>query len=408
MYTMTSRERVLKALNFEPVDRVPRDLGGMASSSISAFAYPRLVEALGLKPRPVRCHDTHQMLALPEMDVLDALGCDVATVFWGVTNAFAEPQKWQDYSFNGRLNAQVRNRSQFKDMPDGSVIQPEYNIVMPLSSTVFNSEHSGQPLDLSDNLPKPDLAQVRKEQEALLPKDSEIKETIELCKRARNSTDKAIFYNGPVYTGIAITAPGGLAVWPMICLTEPNFVADYHGLMTEYVIKKIDLLLGEIAPYIDVIMMGSDDWGTQNSLFAPPRVFRDLFMPFLKQMNRRAQQVAPNVKRLLHSCGAIYDVIDYIIESGFQVLNPIQWPAGGHSYKEWKNKCRNRIAMWGGGINTQHTLPLGTIADIETEVRQIVACFSENSGYIFNSIHNLLSETPPEKIIAMYHAVERD
>jgi uroporphyrinogen decarboxylase len=273
------------------------------------------------------------MLALPEMDVLDALGCDVVSVFWGVTNAFDEPEKWHDYDFNGRLPAQVREPKQFQNMPDGSVSQPAYNIVMPRSSTVFNMEHSGQPLDLSADLPKPDLKQVAKEQQELLPKDKEIAETIELCKRVHNSTDKAVFYNGPIYTGIAITAPGGLAVWPMICLSEPQFVADYHGLMTEFAMKRMTLILREIAPYIDIAMMASDDWGTQNALFAPPRVFKELFLPYLQKMNSHAKQLAPNVKRFLHSCGAIYDVIDLIIESGFDILNPVQWPAGGRSYK---------------------------------------------------------------------------
>jgi uroporphyrinogen decarboxylase len=401
---MTSRQRVLKALNFEPVDRVPRDLGGMASTGISSFAYPKLVQALGLAPRRPRCHDTNQMLALPEMDVLDALGCDVVSVFWGVTNAFVEPQKWHNYDFNGRLPAMVREPKQFETKPDGTIVQPQWNISMAPTAVVFNQEHAGQPFDLSAELPKPDLTQVKKEQEETLPKDKDIREMVELCKRVRNTTDKAVFFNGPTYTGIAITSPGGCAVWPMVCLTEPQFVADYHGLMTEYAIKRIDLLLKEVAPYVDIAMMASDDWGTQNALFAPPRIFEELFLPYLKQINGHTKKVAPNVKRFLHSCGAIYDILDLVIASGFDVLNPIQWPAGGHSYKAWKDKCRNRIAMWGGGVNTQHTLPLGTLADIETEVRQVVACLSENSGFIFNGIHNLLAETPPEKIIAMYHA----
>jgi uroporphyrinogen decarboxylase len=112
---MTSRERVIHALNFKPVDRVPKDLGGMASTSISAFAYPKLVKALGLPQRRCRVHDTSSMLAMPDMDVLDALGCDVVIIWDCVTNAFDEPDKWEDYDFNGRLSARVCDRSIFKD-----------------------------------------------------------------------------------------------------------------------------------------------------------------------------------------------------------------------------------------------------------------------------------------------------
>jgi uroporphyrinogen decarboxylase len=125
----------------------------------------------------------------------------------------------------------------------------------------------------------------------------------------------------------------------MLCLTEPGYVADLHGLMTEFALKRIDLLLREIAPYIDIVMMASDDWGTQNSLIAPPYIFEQLFQPYLKKINQHAKKAAPNVKLFLHSCGAIYDILDMIIESGFDVLNPIQWPAGTHSFRDWKDKC---------------------------------------------------------------------
>jgi len=400
--SMTSRERVLKALNFEQVDRLPRDLGGMASTGISAFAYPALVEALGLPPRLPRIHDSYQMLALPEMDVLEALGCDVVTVFWGATNAFDEPTKWHRYDFNGRLPAMVRDIKQFVNLPDGSISQPHLNCIMGLTAVVFNEEHAGQLFDISADLPKPDLKIVKKEQQESLPKDRDIKEMVELCRRVRNSTDKAVFFNGPVNTGIAIASPGGCAVWPMVCLTEPQFVAEYHGLMTEYAVKRLDLLLKEIAPYIDILMTASDDWGTQNALFAPPRIFEELFLPYLKKFNGHIKKVAPNVKRFLHSCGAIYDIIDLIIDSGFDVLNPIQWSAGGRSYKQWKDKCRGRIAMWGGGVNSQETLPFGTVQDVKREVAEVTAYLAKDSGFVFNSIHNLLAETKPEKIIAMY------
>jgi uroporphyrinogen decarboxylase len=400
----SSRERVLKSLNFKPVDRLPRDLGGMASTGISCFAYPRLVSALGLKPRLPKIFDTYQMLALPDMDVLDALGCDVVTVFWGVTNAFEQPGKWQNYNFNGRLDALVRDKTQFCNLPDGSITQPAAKLIMGPNATVFDEEHGGQPLDLSSDLPRPDLNEIKKQQEKTLPTDQEIKATVDLCRQVRNSTDKAVFFNGPINTGLAITAHGGLALFPMLCLTEPGYVSDLHGLMTGYAIKRMDLLLPEIAPYIDIIMMASDDWGTQNSLIAPPYVFEQLFKPYLMKINCHAKKLAPSVKLFLHSCGAIYDILDLIIESGFDILNPIQWPAGSRSYKDWKDKCRKRIAMWGGGVNTQLTLPMASVDQISSEVRQIYGYLKQDSGYVFNAIHNLLADTSPEKIIALYRA----
>jgi len=128
----TSRERVLQTLNFHTPDRLPKDLGGMRSTCISAFAYPKLVAALGLPPRLPLVEDTGQMLALPDLDVLDALGIDIITILDGVTNAFEQPGMWHAYDFNGRLPARVRNPSAFAAEPDGTLIQG--NTRMPPSS----------------------------------------------------------------------------------------------------------------------------------------------------------------------------------------------------------------------------------------------------------------------------------
>ena len=121
---MTSRERVMASLDFRTTDRVPLDLGGMRSTGISAFAYPGLRATLGLPPRAPRLYDTAQMLALPELDVLDALGCDVAHVTLDeCTNAFDEPGRWQPYGFNGRLDALVPHPEAFTVLPDGAIEQ---------------------------------------------------------------------------------------------------------------------------------------------------------------------------------------------------------------------------------------------------------------------------------------------
>lgn len=172
---MTSRERVLRALHFEVTDRVPRDLKAMRSTGISAFAHPKLVEALGLPPHRPRVHDTGQMLALPDRDVLDALGCDVVTVDGGVTNAFDESEKWHDYGFSGRLPARALNSEAFETQPDGSVLQGR-SLRMPPTSYLVNADHSGQPLlDLAQPLPLLDLKQYARSLQAQRITDVQIR-----------------------------------------------------------------------------------------------------------------------------------------------------------------------------------------------------------------------------------------
>lgn len=379
------------------------DLGGMLSTGISCFAYPRLVAALGLPPRPVRVHDTGQMLALPDRDVMDALDCDVVTVLGDLTNAFEQPDKWRPYDFDGRLDALVRDPAMFETLSDGTIVQPKHGCKMPPTSHVFESEHGGQPLVLTGDVPKPDLKQLRQDLEKARPHAEEIRAAKDLCVRVRESTDRAVFYNGPG-ANIGIAGYGGMAVFPLLCLLEPDFVAELHELVIGYAVEKVEALLTEVHPYVDVYTCSSDDWGTQLQTIASPDVYRDLFLPYYRLFTDAIHKAAPGVKAFLHSCGAVYDLLDYIVESGFDILNPIQWTAGGHTYQEWKDKSRSRLVLWGGGVNAQATLPLGTVHDVEEEVTAIVDYMRRDGGYVFCGIHNILAEAPAENVVAMYRA----
>ena len=349
------------------------------------------------------------MLALPDSDVLDALGCDVLAAFWGVTNAFEEPAKWHPFDFGGRLPARVRDPAQFSVRPDGSVEQPTWKIRMPPAAFVFDSDGAGQSVDYitTGDLGRKDLGKLREELKSQLPTPAEVREVRDLSRRVRASTDRAVFYNGPGHSEIAISGHGGIGVFPVICLLHPDYAAEYHEIMTAQTLAKLEMMLPEIRDSVDVILLGGDDWGSQRTTFAPPEVFRRLFLPYYIRMNATAHRLAPGAKTFIHTCGAIDDVIDFIIESGFDILNPVQWIAGGHSFREWKAKCRGRIALWGGGVDTQRTLPLGTVGDVEREVGEVVSCLAEGGGYVFNSIHNILAEVQPEEIVAMHRAAGR-
>lgn len=401
----TPRERVLQSLNFQTPDRVPKDLGGMLSTGISAFCYPKLVAALGLPFRPPQVYVPVSMLALPELDVLDALGCDVITILADMTNAFKQPDLWHDYDFNGRLPARVRNPADFQAQPDDTILQGE-SLRMVLSSYVFDEAHGGQPLILTGDLPKVDLKKMKRDLDGQQLKDKQIRSIRDLCRRVRESTDRAVFFNNwALVADMSIESHGGLAVFPIFCLTEPDYVNELHEIITESAIRNFRALLPEIRGFIDILFLAADDWGTQQNPIASPQVYRDLFMPYYRRINDACHALAPNTKTFLHSCGAVYDLIDSFVESRFDILNPVQWPAGKHTYQEWKNKARNRIVLWGGGVNSQVTLRKGTPDDVQAEAQQVVQYLGQDGGYVFCAIHNLLAEVPPEKIIALYKAV---
>jgi uroporphyrinogen decarboxylase len=398
---MTRRERVMAALNFCETDRVPMDLGGMDSSGISCFAYPGLVGALGLPPRPPRVHDTGQMLALPDIDVLDALDCDVATVRLDFSNVTPQDERWQPYDFNGRLPALVRYPEQFQVLPDGTIVQGDRT--MPPAAHVFEHEHGGQPLSLMGSIPRPVIRDVVAAMAQSRPRDSDLRAIREHCRRARESTDRAILFGG-LCCPIGIGSYTGIGMFPLLCLTEPDFVAELHDAVTTEITAQLAELMAEIYPYIDIYHVTSDDWGTQDSCIAAPQTYRDLFLPSYRRMNDTVHEYAPGVKTFLHTCGAVFDLIDDFVESGFDVINPVQWTAGNQGYQAWKDKTRGRIALWGGGVQTQRTLPLGSIDDVRREVTEVVSCLRQNGGFVFAAIHNLLAEIPGDKIVALYRA----
>ena len=197
---------------------------------------------------------------------------------------------------------------------------------------------------------------------------------------------------------------GGIGIFPVICMTEPDFVAELHEMVTRNTVEQLELILSEIGPYIDIYFLNGDDWGTQDQSIMPPRLYKSLFLPYYKRMNDAIHRSAPGVRSFLHSCGAIYDLLDMIVESGFDVLNPVQWTAGGHSYREWKDRTRGRIALWGGGVDSQHVLPLGAPEEVTGSVREIVDYLAADSGFVCCSVQNILAGVPAENVVAMYRA----
>jgi len=399
---MTSRDRVMESLSFRSPDRVPLDLGGMRSTGISAFAHGGLRAALGLPPGLPRIHDTIQMLALPELDVLDALACDVVHVAMAeLTNAFDEPERWKRYDHNGRLPALVRGPDRYRLLADGCIVQRAGGVdtFMPTGGTVFDEEHAGEMLDLQSELVEPDWRFVERAFAAERFTDERVRTIRDYCLRVRSSTDRAVFFNGlQASMGFA----GGMAQHSMICLLHPEWAHRQHRIVADHMVRQIESLLPAIRECIDVIMLAADDQGTQNGPLLPPALFREVFVPYYRRMTDAIHCAAPGVKVFLHSCGAIFELIPAIIDAGFDVLNPVQWSAGRHSYREWKEAARGRISLWGGGVDTQHTLPLRNRAEVEKEVADVVCELSSGGGYVFSAIHNILAEIDPRKVVAMY------
>ena len=337
------------------------------------------------------------MLALPDPDVLDALDCDCAFVAADTcSNVLEEPDRWHPYDFGGRLPARVMNPAAFVTQPDGSIVQGGHTTWCRIRSSSPRPTAAGPhlsvdpPTRISRSSPGTWKGPVHPERVAAIAA---------YCRRAREATDRAIMFSG-LSAGLGFRY--GMAPFSMLCLLDPGYVKELHSVLADHAVAQVERLLPAIAPYVDVLMLSADDQGTQNASILPPETYAELFTPAYRRINDACHRVAPDVFTFYHCCGAIYDLLDAIIAGGFDALNPVQWSAGGHSYSEWKGRCRKRIALWGGGVNTQTTLPLGSVAAVQREVRAVVEVMAQDSGFVFCAIHNLLAEIPPDKILALY------
>jgi len=206
------RDLVMTSLSFRAPDAVPKDLGGMRSTGISGFAYPKLRAALGLPRHLPKMYDTGQMLALPALDVLDALDCDVVHVTLDRhTNAFEEPEKWTPYDFNGRLPALVENPAAYHTESDGTIVQDIDGSParMPPAAHVFDHEHAGEVLDLEAELEEPDFERISRDFAAAALTEERVRSIASYCRRVRSSTDRAVFFNG---LQVDLGFPGGMEI----------------------------------------------------------------------------------------------------------------------------------------------------------------------------------------------------
>ncbi|GAH88668.1 unnamed protein product, partial [marine sediment metagenome] len=132
-----------------------------------------------------------------------------------------------------------------------------------------------------------------------------------------------------------------------------------------------------------------------------PELFEELYVPFFKEQNRWIH-THTSWKTWQHTCGSVPHIIPMLIETGLDVLNPVQTSAAGMDPRRLKSEFGDRITFWGGGVDTQKTLPFGAREEVIKEVTERVKIFGPGGGFLFNPIHNIQQATPPENIVAAF------
>ncbi len=391
---MTHRERVTAAIRHQQPDRIPVDLGGMASTGIMASTYAALKHHLGISAGDVLVFDTMQQLALVEEPVRQKFGCDVVIL------DSATLAGWKEYRLHDGTPAKVR--ADVRMEPDGS--GGDYGLDAsgrrvshrPATSYYFDSIYS--PLEHAST-----EAELDAHAWPVLTDETLTKLQAE-AQRLSRETDYAIL--GP-FGGAFLEAGQGLRGWV-------NFMMDLAGdrafaealldRMLDNYLDNVELYLEAVGDRIQLIQLGGD-LGTQENTQIAPELYYEMIQPRQKALWGRIHELAPEVAVFLHSCGAIYELIPGIIDAGCDVLNPVQISAKGMDPARLKQEFGNDLCFWGGGCDTQSVLPFGTPEEVYEHTRQNIEVFKTGGGFVFCQVHNIQHGVPPHNIVAMYEAV---
>ena len=162
--------------------------------------------------------------------------------------------------------------------------------------------------------------------------------------------------------------------------------------------------LEAVGPYIDVMLFG-DHLGGQNGSLMSPAMYRDYFKPWHSVLWHRAKELAPEVNVHLHTCGGIEPLLDDLIDAGLESANPVQITCRGMDPQALADAFGTRFTFWGGGCDTRDVLPRGTPEQVRQNVRQLLPIWKPGGGFVFQQVHNIQADVPPENVVAMFEAV---
>jgi len=414
---MNSRERLQATLDHRQPDRVCVDFGSTAVTGMHVAAVTRLRRAvLGQPDYRVKVIEPYQMLGEIDEPLREALGIDVVgltprTTLFGFENA-----GWKPFTLFDGTPVLVPENFKVTAEPDGGLLMyPEGDLAappsgrMPAGGYFFDSIVRQPPID-EDKL---DPADNLEEFAPFGPLEIAYYKR-EAGRLARRPDLGAILtMPGTAFGDIALVPapwmkhPKGIrdiAEWYMSTAIRRDYVRKIFEKQCEIALGNIDRLAAILGDCVQAVFLTGTDFGTQRGLFISLAAYRDLFKPFHITVNKHIHEKT-RWKTFIHSCGSVVDLIPDLIEAGFDILNPVQTAAAGMDPKRLKKEFGDRLAFWGGGTDTQHTMAFGTPDEVYREVRERIRIFGEGGGFVFDSVHNIQATTPTENLLAMFKAI---
>lgn len=378
---MTSRERVVLALEHREPDRVPLDLGGSLVTSIAIPAYSALRRRLGLAERAVTALAETDGVAAVDTDCIDRLGLDVVPLFPSPPDR--APLAWEN--------------------EQGRWLRDSFGATLHEPRGACGFDYVGAPF-AGEAVSLPDLERIAWDD---LADPGFFRGVRERALRLQSETGCALFGMAPHghdllnrWFRIRGMMPGLVDL-----LERPDVVDGFLERFASSICRNQELFLEQVGDLIDVQFL-ADDLGTQSSLLASPGLLREMVLPRWARIVKTVR-AHTRAKVFFHSCGAVAPLIPDFIDMGVEVLNPVQVTCPGMDTAALKRRYGRRLTFWGGGVDTQTVLSSRSPDEVRAEVRRRVADLAPGGGFVFTPVHNILPHVPVDNIIAAYDEAQR-
>jgi hypothetical protein len=411
-----SRQNFLKTINHKQPDKVVVDFGSTGVTGIHVLIVEKLRDYYGLEKKPVRVVEPYQMLGEIDSELIKAMDIDVIGLF-SAKNMFGIPnENWkvhktlwgQEVLFPGSFNYTYNSNGDILMYPEGDTSVPPSGM-MPKTGFFFDALDRQKPIDdstlkVEDNLEEfghitePELAYWKVKVNGLKDNSKAVVASLGGTALGDIALVPAINLKDP--KGIR-----GVEEWYISTLIREDFIKEIYDRQTDIAIENLRLLSEVIGNKIDVVFTCGTDFGTQNSTFCSTETYDRVWLPYYRKLNDWIHQNT-TWKTFKHSCGAVEPLMSHFIESGFDIINPVQINASGMDPRKLKEKYGDKLVFWGGGVDTQGAFAFGTPAQVREQVKSQCDILNNNGGFVFNTVHNIQANVPFENVVAMMEALK--
>ncbi|MCC7353823.1 MAG: hypothetical protein IT330_08715 [Anaerolineae bacterium] len=378
MASLSSRERVQRALSHQEADRIPLDFGGSSTSIIHVAAHRELARYLGIDDPEERLQSLMTQVVYPDPRLRARVGSDVLLIHPGKADAWTP---------------------QIEQYDDGhSEYTDEWGVRYTMPPGGYYYDWKDHPLKEGtlaelDRFRWPD------------PRDpGRYRGLKERAQELYATTDKALLINNPFGIWEQEWALRGFEKAFADLLINTAYAEALADRLLAWQTVYWEEVLGRIGPYVQVVKL-NDDLGFKNGPLMSPRSYRQVYKPRHKALIAAVRE-RTDAKIFLHSDGDIYPFLPDFREIGFDILNPVEVTARDMDSAKLKAEYGDDFVFWGGACGNT-LLSTGKPADVEAEVRRRIRDFAPGGGFVFATIHNLQAGIPPENIVTLFDTAQR-